>query len=180
MNNIQISIRVSADLMARLDTYISEHPAMSRSVVIDAALDAYLPKVQHRAPPGAGQNAETGRAGRDFGVIAGRAIAQKLGELIDPVATKVKLADGRIATIRTARNRNTQWGCLDTVLNSVDVIVCAYTKDGMSYEAWELAPDQWKSHARPASPGHKLHGKLTLVRKSYVQEIGNRMPNITL
>jgi hypothetical protein len=180
MNTVQISVRLSANLVARLDTYITKHPAMSRSVVIDAALDAYLPKVRHRAPPGAGQDAETGRAGRNFGVKAGREIAQKLGELIDPVATKVRLLDGRIATVRTARNRNTQWGCLDTVLESVDVLVCAYTKDVKNYEGWEIVPSQWEEHARPASPGHKLHGKLTLVRKSDVQHYGTKMADISL
>jgi hypothetical protein len=184
METSQITARVSTHLLDRLDEYIRAHPAKSRSVVIDEALRSFLPKTMSSrgsvVPPGAGQDVETGRAGRNFGVSFGRAIAQILGELIDPVATELILNDGRRATVRTAKNRNVQWGCLHTVRDRVDVIICAYTKDEESFEAWEVTPRQWRSIAREASPGHKLHGRLTLVRKSDVERIGKRLPNIIL
>ena len=124
MSTSQITVRVPTSVLARLDEYIAAHPAMSRSTVIGEAIDAHLPAASRlrvfNAPPGAGQDAETGRAGRDFGVSAGRAIAKKLGDLINPVATELILSDGRRATVRTAKKRNLQWGCLHSVRDRVD------------------------------------------------------------
>lgn len=184
MDTSQITVRISTSLLARVDEFVANNPAKSRSVVIDEALESYLPPSTRArrsvAPPGAGQDQETGRAGRDFGVTAGRAIAEKLGKLISPVATELVLPDGRRATVRTAKNRNTQWGCLDTVRDRVDVIICAYTKDGRTFDAWEVTPERWRKGAREASPNHKLHGKLTLMRKSDVGIVGKRLPEIVL
>jgi hypothetical protein len=112
--------------------------------------------------------------------VAGRAIARKLGELVDPVATELRLPDGRRATVRTAKKRNLQWGCLHSVRDRVDIIICAYTKDERIFEVWEVTPAQWRSLAREASPGHKLHGRLTLVRKSDVERVGKPRSEIVL
>ena len=180
----QVTVRLSANVLGRLDQYIRANPAKSRSAVVIEALDAFLPSSGRsglsRALPGAGQDAETGRAGRDFGVTAGRAIAEQLGKLVDPVATELRLPDGRRATVRTAKKRNLQWGCLHSVRDRVDSIICAYTKDEKTFEVWEVTPAQWRSIAREASPGHKLHGRLTLVRKSDVEQRGKAMPKIVL
>jgi hypothetical protein len=179
-----VTVRLSANLLGRLDQYVSAHPAMSRSAVVIEALDSFLPSSARpglsRALPGAGQDAETGKAGRDFGVAAGRAIARQLGELLDPVATELRLPDGRKATVRTAKKRNLQWGCLHSVRDRVDSIICAYTKDEKTFELWELTPAQWQSIAREASPGHTLHGRLTLVRKSDVERVGKPRSGIVL
>jgi hypothetical protein len=180
----QVTVRLSANMLARLDQYVEANPAMSRSAVVGEALDSFLPSSGpsgvSRALPGAGQDAETGRAGRDFGVTAGRTIARKLGELVDPVATELRLPDGRKATVRTAKNRNVQWGCLHSVRDRVDCIICAYTKDERTFEVWEVTPAQWRSIAREASPGHKLYGRLTLVRKSDVERVGKPRSGIVL
>src|SRR5688500_5075184 len=124
MNDMQITVRISETLAQRLDAHLDRNPAFSRSSVVVCALDAFLPalpdtipkKDRRRAPPGAGQDEASGREGRDFGINAGRRLAEKLGSLINPTATELNLVDGRRATIRTARRRNTQWGCLDSVL----------------------------------------------------------------
>lgn len=184
--DIQLTIRLPKDVSDRLGQFVLENPASSKSSTTAHALDLFLPKTKiakrpvSRAAPGAGQDEVTGRAGRDFGVSTGRALCLKLGELIDPVATEVRLRDGRRATVRTARNRNTQWGCLDSVRSRVDVIICAYTKDDREFQLWELTPAKWEHIARPASPGHKLRGKLTLVSKSKVELVGTRLGYITL
>jgi hypothetical protein len=184
--DIQLTIRLPKDVSDRLDQFVLLNPASSKSSTTAHALDLFLPNASTekrrstRAVPGAGQDQITGRAGRDFGVSAGRALCLELGELIDPVATELRLRDGRRATIRTARNRNTQWGCLDSVRGRVDVIICAYTKDDREFQLWEVTPEKWDRLARPASPGHKLHGKLTLVSKSKVEIVGTKLDNIVL
>lgn len=182
MSDTQLTIRLSPDLTTRLEDYTRIHPDLSKSAVITTALDGYLPKraAPVRQEPGAGQDAESGRAGRDFGMDAGRRLAEHFGRLLSPVAAEVELPGGRKATVRTARDRNTQWGCLDTLRDRVEVMLCAYTRDGTTYQVWEITREEWKDLARPASAGHKLHGKLTLVRKSDVALRGKRLEDVTL
>lgn len=184
--DVQLTIRIPSDVSDRLEKFVLANPASSKSSATAYALDLFLPssptqKQRHtRATPGAGQDEITGRAGRDFGMSAGRALCSELGDLIDPVATEVRLRDGRRATVRTARNRNTQWGCLDSVRGRVDAIICAYTKDDRVFQLWEVTPEDWFGMSRPASSGHKLHGKLTLVSKSKVEKAGKRLDDIVL
>ncbi|WP_442583369.1 ribbon-helix-helix domain-containing protein [Mesorhizobium sp. ASY16-5R] len=185
MSEHRFTVRVSSDLLKRLDAFVEANPSKSRSSATVLALDAFLPASamisrKNRAPAGAGQDAESGREGRDFGIKAGRMLAQKLGSLTSPKATVLQLPDKRSATIRTARKRNTQWGCLNTMLNEVETIICAYTKDDRNFELWEISPEAWKRHGRDASAGHKLHGKLTLISKSIADAYGKRLGNVTL
>lgn len=188
MNDVQLTVRISEALAKRLDAHVDENPAFSRSSIVVRALDAFLPmfpdtppkKDRRRAPPGAGQDETSGREGRDFGVSAGRRLAEKLGSLVSPIATELELVDGRPATIRTARRRNTQWGCLDTVLQRVDIIICAYTKDDKNFQLWEITPEIWRRESRSASAGHKLHGKLTLINKATAEKFGRRLPDQSL
>lgn len=121
---------------------------------------------------GRGQDEVSGREGNEFGTSAGRALAGQIGELISPVATELKLPDGRRATLRTAKGRNTQWGCLNTVLARIDVVLCAFTPDGTNFNVWEVDAKVWAREARNASVGHKLHNKLTLLGKSGVEKFG--------
>jgi hypothetical protein len=96
------------------------------------------------------------------------------------VATELKLPDGRRATLRTAKGRNTQWGCLNTLLERIDVVLCAFTSDGTSFVVWEVDAKVWAREARNASPGHKLHNKLTLLGKSGVEKFGKPFGNYTI
>lgn len=181
MFEVQLTIRIPQEVNRRLDTFVISNPEWSKSAVALAALDRFLPadpsrpRISGRAAPGAGQDAETGKAGRDFGMLAGRKIAEHYGKLVSPIAAKLILSDGRRATVRTAKGRNTQWGCLDSVREDVDVIYCAYAKDGETFQVWEVLRKDWERKSRPVSTGHKLHGKLTLVSKSDMQEIGREV-----
>jgi hypothetical protein len=141
------------------------------------ALDSYLAKAPgilatRASKANSGQDEISGREGYEFGVSAGRALAVQIGELISPVATELKLPDGRRATLRTAKGRNTQWGCLNTLLERIDVVLCAFTPDGVNFDIWEVDARIWAREARNASPGHKLHNKLTLLGKSGVEKFG--------
>lgn len=182
--DVQLTIRISDNIRQRLDAYVIANPDWSKSSVAGEALDRFLPVEKglksKRAVPGAGQDSETGKAGRDFGMEAGRRIAAHYGRLVSSVAATLRLEDGRHATVRTAKGRNTQWGCLNSVLKGVDLIYCAYAKDGKTFEVWEVQPEKWKLKARPASIGHKLHGKLTLVSKSDMKEIGKKIAEALL
>ncbi len=188
MGDVQLTVRISDALADRLNLFLNRNPACSRSSAIGLALDAFLPaRAQQpsesktgRAPPGAGQDKKSGREGRDFGVSAGRSLAEKLGSLVSPTATELDLKDGRRATIRTARNRNTQWGCLDSVLDRVDVVICAYTKDDRKFQLWQIGQQIWRREARSASRGHKLYGKLTIISKSTAERFGERLPDQSL
>lgn len=182
MTDTPLTIRLSPDLNARLDDYTRINPDLSKSGVATMALDQFLPKSASvgRAPPSAGQDAETGRNGRDFGMDAGRRLAERFGRLISPIAAEIEMPNGKKASLRTARDRNTQWGCLDTIRDRVDLIICAYTRDGSTYQIWEITTSAWRTIARPASAGHKLHGKLTLARKSDVERLGRRLPDVSL
>ena len=107
-----------------------------------------------------------------FRSTAGRALARQIGKLISPVATELILPDGRPATLRTAKGSNTQWGCLNSLLKRIEVVLCAYAPDGVNFEIWEVDAEVWQREARNASPGHKLHNKLTLLGKSGVRQHG--------
>ncbi len=107
------------------------------------------------------QDAISGREGRDFGVRTGRALAAQLGTLVSSTASELRLPDGRGATLRVARNANTTFGCLNTLRDRVDVVLCAYTKDSQSFDLWEVPVAVWQRHARQASSGSTLHGRLT-------------------
>lgn len=172
-----ITVRLDQDLASRLGKFLDKNPSLSAASVATRALDAYLPKAPKIAPakafkPGGDQDEISGREGYEFGVSAGRALAAQIGELISPVATELRLPDGRRATLRTAKGRNTQWGCLNTLLERIDVVLCAFTSDGVSFDVWEVGAKVWKREARNASPGHKLHNKLTLMGKSGVEKFG--------
>jgi len=172
-----ITVRLDHNLATRLDRFLAENPSLSAASVAVRALDQYLP-----APPiivskkpiksGGGQDEVSGREGYEFGISAGRALASQIGELISPVATELKLPDGRRATLRTAKGRNTQWGCLNTLLERIDVVLCAFASDGTNFDVWEVDAKVWAREARNASPGHKLHDKLTLLGKSSVEKFG--------
>lgn len=185
MKDVQLTVRISEMLAKRLDAHLDRNPAFSRSSVVVRALDAFLPalpdstskKGRRSAAPGAGQDRESGQEGYEFGVSAGRKLAEKFGSLTSPTATELKLLDDRPATIRTARRRNTQWGCLDSVLERVEAIICAYTKDDKNFQLWEVTPEIWRREARSASAGHKLHGKLTLISKATAEKFGKRLPD---
>lgn len=172
-----ITVRLDSGLASRIDKYLAENPSLSAASVAVRALDEYLPlapkfvSVKPRKG-GGGQDDSSGREGYEFGIAAGRALATKIGELVSPVATELKLPDGRRATLRTAKGRNTQWGCLNTLLERIDVVLCAYTPDGMNFDIWVVDAKIWAREARNASPGHKLHNKLTLLGKSGVEKYG--------
>jgi hypothetical protein len=172
-----ISVRLDQDLASRLGKFLDENPSLSAASVATRALDAYLPKALKISAtkafkPGGDQDEISGRDGYEFGISAGRALASQIGELISPVATELRLPDGRRATLRTAKGRNTQWGCLNTLLGRIDVVLCAFTSDGVSFDVWEVDAKVWEREARNASPGHKLHNKLTLMGKSGVEKFG--------
>jgi len=180
-----ITVRLDHNLASRLDKFLAENPGFSAASVAVRALEKYLPDIPRIVSPktfrsGGGQDEVSGREGYEFGVSAGRALASQIGELISPVATELKLPDGRRATLRTAKGRNTQWGCLNTVLERIDVVLCAFTPDGTNFDVWEVDAKVWAREARNASPGHKLHGKLTLLGKSSVETFGKPFGNFSL
>ena len=127
-----------------------------------------------------GQDETSGRQAAEFGVRAGRALAGRLGQLVSPVANELLLPDGRRATVRTARGRNTQWGCLNDVLARVDVVLCAFSPDARVFELWEIDARIWAREARDASAGHKLHGRMTLMGQSGVRKWGKRLADVEL
>lgn len=172
-----ITVRLDLNLASRLGEFLTQNPSLSAASVAVRALDEFLPKAPKvvstkPSKPGGGQDEFTGREGYEFGISAGRALASKIGDLVSPVATELKLPDGRRATLRTAKGRNTQWGCLNTLLERIDVVLCAFTPDGTNFDVWEIDAKVWASEARNASPGHKLHNKLTLLGKSGVEKFG--------
>ncbi len=126
------------------------------------------------------QDAASGREGRDFGMKTGRALAAQLGTLVSKTATELRLPDRRMATLRVARNGNTTFGCLNTLRDRVDVILCAYTKDGRSFDLWELPVSIWRLHARDASTGSTLRGKLTQMSRSAVILHGKALGRVVL
>jgi hypothetical protein len=180
-----ITARLDHNLASRLSKFLAENPSDSAASVAVRALDKYLPKAPKIASTkssksGGGQDEVSGREGSEFGVSAGRALASHIGELISPVATELKLPDGRRATLRTAKGRNTQWGCLSTLLERIDVVLCAFTSDGTDFVVWEIEAKVWVREARNASPGHKLHNKMTLMGKSGVKKFGKPFGNYTI
>lgn len=180
-----ITLRLNQDLASRLDEFLAENPSLSAASVATHALDKYLPMSRRMVSAksyktGGGQDEVSGREGYEFGVSAGRALASQLGEIVSPVATELKLPDGRLATLRTAKGRNTQWGCLNTLLKRVDVVLCAYTSDGTRFDVWQVDADVWAREARNASPGHKLHNKLTLLGKKGVEKFGRHFGNYSI
>lgn len=180
-----ITVRLDNDLASRLDKYLAENPSLSAASVAVRALDSFLPKAPKltfakQSKSSGGQDEASGREGYEFGITAGRSLAGQIGELISPVATELKLPDGRRATLRTAKGRNTQWGCLNTLLERVDVVLCAFAPDGKNFEVWEIDAEVWAREARNASPGHKLHNKLTLLGKSGVEKFGKRFGNYSI
>ena len=181
-----LTVRLDEAMSNRLGQFLVDNPEMSGATATVRALDAFLPRLSKVKPAGAsatnggGQDEISGRAGRDFGVSAGRALAEKLGRLVSPVATELELKDGRKATLRTAKKRNTQWGCLKTVLERVDVVLCAYTSDENHFEVWEVNVADWIEHGRNASSGHKLHNKMLLMGKSDVRRFGRKFADIEL
>jgi len=181
----QITVRMDHDLASRLDKFLAENPSLSAASATVRALDKYLPaapKAESVKPfnAGGGQDEASGRAGYEFGILSGRALASQIGELISPVATELKLPDGRRATLRTAKGRNTNWGCLNTLLERIDVVLCAFTPDGTNFDVWEVDAKVWAREARNASPGHKLHNKLTLLGKSGVKKFGKPFGNFSI
>ncbi|MEJ8570757.1 hypothetical protein [Microbaculum marinum] len=180
-----ITVRLDNVLASRLGKYLVENPSLSGASVAVRALDEYLPKADNSlskkpSNSGGGQDEVSGREGYEFGVSAGRALASQIGELISPVATELCLPDGRRATLRTAKGRNTQWGCLNTLLERIDVVLCAFTSDGTNFDVWEVDAKVWAREARNASPGHKLHNKLTLLGKSGVRRFGKPFGNYAI
>lgn len=172
-----ITVRLDPDMASRLGRFLIDNPSLSAASVAVRALDSFLPTVaknesQKPSKPGGERDEVSGREGYEFGMSAGRALASQIGELVSPVATELKLPDGRRATLRTAKGRNTQWGCLNTLLERVDVVLCAFTPDGTNFDVWEVDAKVWEREARNASPGHKLHNKLTLLGKSGVEKFG--------
>lgn len=126
------------------------------------------------------QDAASGREGRDFGVNTGRALAAQLGTLVSRTATELRLPDGRMATLRVAQNANTTFGCLNILRDRVDVILCAYTRDGRSFDLWELPTAVWSLRAREASTGSTLRGKLTQRSRSAVSTHGKALGRVVL
>jgi hypothetical protein len=180
-----ITVRLDHDLASRLDKFLTENPSQSAASVAVRALDGFLPRASKavagtRRHAGSGQDEVSGREGYEFGVSAGRALASQIGELVSPVATELKLPDGRRATLRTAQGRNTQWGCLNTLLERVDVVLCAFTQDGRNFDVREVDAKVWAREARNASPGHKLRNKLTLLGKSSVEKFGRPFGNYSI
>lgn len=180
-----ITVRLDHDLATRLGKFLTENPSLSAASVAVRALEDFLPKsakiaLTKPSAPGGGQDEVSGREGYEFGISAGRALASQIGELVSPVATELKLPDGRRATLRTAKGRNTQWGCLNTLLERVDVVLCAFTPDGINFDVWEVDAKVWAREARNASPGHKLHNKLTLLGKSGVDKFGKHFGNYAI
>lgn len=180
-----ITVRLDHDLASRLGKFLTENPSLSAASVAVRALEDFLPKsakiaISKPSGPGSGQDEVSGREGYEFGISAGRALASQIGELVSPVATELKLPDGRRATLRTAKGRNTQWGCLNTLLERVDVVLCAFTPDGINFDVWEVDARVWAREARNASPGHKLHNKLTLLGKSGVDKFGKHFGNYAI
>jgi hypothetical protein len=180
-----ITVRLDHDLSSRLGMFLVQNPSLSAASVAVRALDGFLPKAPEDVSTkptrsGGGQDEFSGREGYEFGVSAGRALASQIGKLVSPVATELKLPDGRRATLRTAKGRNTQWGCLNTLLERIDVVLCAFTSDGTSFVVWEVDAKVWAREARNASPGHKLHNKLTLLGKSGVEKFGKPFGNYTI
>jgi predicted transcriptional regulator len=172
-----VTVRLDHGLASRLTKFLAENPSQSAASVTVRALDEYLPTAARvaatkRVEPAGGQDEVSGREGYEFGISAGRALASQIGELISPVATELRLPDGRRATLRTAKGRNTQWGCLNTLLERIAVVLCAFTPDGTNFDVWEVDAKVWAREARNASPGHKLHNKLTLLGKSGVEKFG--------
>lgn len=180
-----ITVRLDHDLASRLDKFLAENPSLSAASVAARALDKHLPAAPNAVSvnplkAGGGQDEVSGREGYEFGVSAGRALASQIGELISPVATELKLPDGRRATLRTAKGSNTQWGCLNTLLERIDVVLCAHTSNGTRFDIWQVDAKVWAREARNASPGHKLHNKLTLLGKSGVEKFGKPFGNYSL
>ena len=180
-----ITVRLDHDLASRLGKFLTENPSLSAASVAVRGLEDFLPKsakIVTTKPSGplGGQDEVSGREGYEFGISAGRALASQIGELVSPVATELKLSDGRRATLRTAKGRNTQWGCLNTLLERVDVVLCAFTPDGINFDVWEVDAKVWAREARNASPGHKLHNKLTLLGKSGVDKFGKHFGNYAI
>lgn len=126
------------------------------------------------------QDAASGREGRDFGMKTGRALAAQLGTLVSKTATELRLPARRMATLRVARNSNTTFGCLNALRDRVDVVLCAYTKDGRSFDLWELPVAIWRLHAREASTGSTLRGKLTQMSHSAVNAHGKALGRVEL
>ena len=180
-----ITVRLDHDLASRLRKFLATNPSLSAASVAVSALDKYLPKVPAANPSkspklGGAQDEVSGREGYEFGTSAGRALAAQIGELVSPVATELLLPDGRRATLRTAKGSNTQWGCLNTMLERIEVVLCAFTADGTNFEVWEVDAKIWAQEARNASPGHKLHNKLTLLGKSSARKFGKPYGNFSI
>jgi predicted transcriptional regulator len=177
-----LTVRLPNDISKRLQNYLLDHPDQSANSVAVSAFQAFLPKQsgQQTGVKPMNQTPESGREGQQFGLSAGRALADKLGTLLSPIAAELKLRDGRLATIRTAKAKNTTWGCLNGLRDRVDVIICAYTKDGQTFDLWEVSREDWRANARNASSGSSMRDKLTLMSKSAVQRVGRALPGIEL
>ena len=177
-----ITVRMPSDISKRLQDYLIENPQESASTAAVNALDAFLPQQlsDTKKAKQMTQSAESGREGYEFGLSAGRALAERLGTLISPVASELRLKDGRLATIRTAKAKNTTWGCLNGLRDRVEVIICAYTKDGKTFDLWEVSQKDWLANARNASSGSSMRDRLTQMSKSKVHRISRELDSIEL
>ena len=102
----------------------------------------------------------------------GRALAAQLGRLASATACELELPDGRRATLRVAKPKNTSWGCTHLLRDRVDLILCAETDDDVTFRVWALSASDWKAHAREASAGSKNFGRLSTLSRGRARSLG--------
>ncbi len=176
---------ITARVQAPLDDYLKgQADALERtkSELIIEALYARFPEAPKEPSTTASVSALAagGREAAEFGHIAGRALCERLGRLVSAQANEFIDAEGRRGTVRTARGKNKQWGCLISLRQRVDRIICAHTDDGDTFTLIEVTPEVWEREQRIPPEKHGEPRPFTLLGMKQAKEFGTSLPPITL
>lgn len=122
------------------------------------------------------QDTESGATANVYGHETSRLMAQKIGAISVSDKSNEFAFEGRLVTIRCARESNAQVGVLYSMLNRVNSVIAAFEVEKSVYMLYEMTPSLYKMYMRDS----KNEGRIGLVAKKTFMKMGKPLTTVTL
>ncbi|HWW11865.1 MAG TPA: hypothetical protein VN018_05055 [Brevundimonas sp.] len=126
-----------------------------------------------------GQDAASGRAGREYGLQMGERLAALLGAKKVRNGSNEVLFGERRAVIKAAAPNNDSIGVTALMLKRLDEIYGGFEDEQGGVEVWRLSPEDFRGGMRPSPSARNRGADTRLVRKLHIREVGERVAYFT-
>jgi len=126
------------------------------------------------------QDRASGAAANEWGRVTARAIASKIGAVMNGRTSNEATLEGKKVVIKCAARATDSVGVTFKMLDRLDSVIGAFQLDDESFELWSLSADKFHQEMRDTRSKRSAAGKVGLVRRNFFQNNGRLLAKVSL